>query len=86
MESSESVFGKEIRDILEHFHNGPVGGHHGVQYTAKKVFDAGFYWPTIFKDAATYVRECDVCQRSGNISARNEMPQRSIQVCEVFDV
>ncbi|XP_052624784.1 uncharacterized protein LOC128132304 [Lactuca sativa] len=80
------VFGKEIHDILEHCHNGPVGGYHGVQYTAKKVFDAGFYWPTIFKDATTYVRECDVCQRSGNISARNEMPQRRIQVCEVFDV
>ncbi|XP_023747856.1 uncharacterized protein LOC111896064 [Lactuca sativa] len=55
------VFDKEIRDILEHCHNGTVGGHHGVQFTAKKVFDAGFYWPTIFKDVATYVRECDAC-------------------------
>nr|GEY18587.1 hypothetical protein [Tanacetum cinerariifolium] len=38
------------------------------------------------KDANEYVRRCDACQRSGNISSRNEMPQNNIQVCEVFDV
>nr|GEY49082.1 reverse transcriptase domain-containing protein [Tanacetum cinerariifolium] len=27
------------------------GGHHGANLTAKKVFDASFFWPTIFKDA-----------------------------------
>ncbi|GJV50940.1 reverse transcriptase domain-containing protein [Tanacetum coccineum] len=26
-------------------HNGPTRGHHGANYTAKKVFDSGFYWP-----------------------------------------
>ncbi|GJT03787.1 hypothetical protein Tco_0838249 [Tanacetum coccineum] len=26
-------------------------GHHGANYTAKKVFDFGFYWPTIYRDA-----------------------------------
>ncbi|GKC27222.1 reverse transcriptase domain-containing protein [Tanacetum coccineum] len=25
--------------------------HHGAKYTAKKVFDAGFYWPAIYRDA-----------------------------------
>nr|GFB45223.1 reverse transcriptase domain-containing protein [Tanacetum cinerariifolium] len=28
-----------------------MGGHHGANLTAKKVFDAGFFWPTIYKDA-----------------------------------
>ncbi|GJV93546.1 reverse transcriptase domain-containing protein [Tanacetum coccineum] len=32
-----------------------------------------------FKDANEYVRRCDACQRSGNISSRNEMPQSNIQ-------
>ncbi|GJU29102.1 hypothetical protein Tco_1172691 [Tanacetum coccineum] len=31
------------------------------------------------KDANEYVRRCDACQRSGNISSRNEMPQNNIQ-------
>ncbi|GJU62784.1 hypothetical protein Tco_1244619 [Tanacetum coccineum] len=46
------VFGKELHEILEHCHTGPVGGHYGVYITARKVFQAGFYWPTIFKDVA----------------------------------
>ncbi|GJS69225.1 reverse transcriptase domain-containing protein [Tanacetum coccineum] len=54
--------------------------------TGRKVYKAGFYWPNIFKDAKYYVMKCDACQKSGNISSRNEMPQNNIQVCEVFDV
>ncbi|GJS18079.1 reverse transcriptase domain-containing protein [Tanacetum coccineum] len=45
------VHGKEDLDIFEACHNGPTGGHHGANLTAKKVFDAGFFWPTIYKDA-----------------------------------
>ncbi|GJY46772.1 reverse transcriptase domain-containing protein [Tanacetum coccineum] len=80
------VHGKEALDILEACHNGPTGGHHGANLTAKKVFDAGFYWPTIYKDAHEFVKNCDSCQRQGKISQRDEMPQNSIQVCEIFDV
>ncbi|GKE98557.1 DNA-directed DNA polymerase, partial [Tanacetum coccineum] len=40
------VFGQEAHDILMACHNGPTGGHHSANYTAKKVFDAGFYWLT----------------------------------------
>nr|GEV99910.1 reverse transcriptase domain-containing protein [Tanacetum cinerariifolium] len=53
---------------------------------AKKVFDSGFYWPTIYKDAFELVKHCDSCKRQGKISQRDEMPQNSIQVCEIFDV
>ncbi|GKD06256.1 reverse transcriptase domain-containing protein [Tanacetum coccineum] len=45
------VYGQEAVDILTACHNGPPGGHHGANYTAKKVFDSGFYWPTIYRDA-----------------------------------
>nr|GEZ79384.1 hypothetical protein [Tanacetum cinerariifolium] len=48
--------------------------------TAKKVYESGFYWPSVFKDANEYVRRCDACQRSGNISSKNEMPQNNIQL------
>ncbi|GJX31574.1 reverse transcriptase domain-containing protein [Tanacetum coccineum] len=52
----------------------------GANYTAKKVFDLGFYWPTIYKDAHELVKNYDSCQRQGKISQRDEMPQNSIQV------
>ncbi|GJT88331.1 reverse transcriptase domain-containing protein [Tanacetum coccineum] len=80
------VHDKEALDILEACHNGPTGGHHGANLTAKKVFDAGFFWPSIYKDAHELVKNCDSCQRQGKISQRDEMPQNSIQVCEIFDV
>nr|GEY13475.1 reverse transcriptase domain-containing protein [Tanacetum cinerariifolium] len=80
------VHGKEALDILEACHNGPTGGHHGANLTAKKIFHSGFFWPTIYKDAHKFVKNCDSCQRQGKISQRDEMPQNSIQVCEIFDV
>nr|GEY86892.1 reverse transcriptase domain-containing protein [Tanacetum cinerariifolium] len=80
------VAGKEAIDILNACHSGPTGGHYGANYTAKKVFDSGFYWPTIYKDAFELVKCCDSCQRQGKISQKDEMPQNSIQIYEIFDV
>ncbi|GJT26317.1 putative nucleotidyltransferase, ribonuclease H [Tanacetum coccineum] len=80
------VAGNGILKILGHCHLGPIGGHHSAKVTARKVYQSGSYWPIVFKGANEYVRQCDICQRSGNISSRNEMPQNNIQVCEVFDV
>ncbi|XP_074346770.1 uncharacterized protein LOC141685577 [Apium graveolens] len=45
-----------------------------------------FYWPTFFKDVHQYVQSCDRCQRTRNISRRNEMPLNSILEEESFDV
>nr|GEY78268.1 reverse transcriptase domain-containing protein [Tanacetum cinerariifolium] len=75
---------KEALDILEACHNGSTGGHHGANLIAKKVFDAGFFWPTIYKDAHEFVKTCDSCQRQGKISQRDEMPQNSIQILKSF--
>nr|GFA25152.1 DNA-directed DNA polymerase [Tanacetum cinerariifolium] len=80
------VHGQEAYDILKACHEGPTGSHHGANFIAKKVFDAGFFWPTIYKDAYDLVKSCDSCQRQGKISQNDEMPQNVIQVCEIFDV
>nr|GEY21085.1 hypothetical protein [Tanacetum cinerariifolium] len=53
------VHGQEAIDILKAFHYGPTGGYHGPNYTAKKVFDSGFYWPTIYRDAQDLVKNYD---------------------------
>ncbi|GJS56866.1 reverse transcriptase domain-containing protein [Tanacetum coccineum] len=65
---------------------GPSGEHHGIATTARKLFEVGFYWPHIFRDAHKLVQVCDACQRAGNISLRDKTPQKYIQVCEIFDV
>ncbi|GJX59641.1 reverse transcriptase domain-containing protein [Tanacetum coccineum] len=74
------VAGSETLEILAHCHSGPTSGHHSANVTAKKVYESGFYWPSVFKDANEYLRQCDACQRSRNISSRNKMPQNNIQL------
>nr|GEX23453.1 reverse transcriptase domain-containing protein [Tanacetum cinerariifolium] len=80
------VHGKEALDILEACHNRPTEGHHGANLTAKKVFDADFFWPTIYKDAHELVKNCNSCQRQGKFLQCDEMPQNSIRIREIFDV
>nr|GEX33964.1 reverse transcriptase domain-containing protein [Tanacetum cinerariifolium] len=80
------VHGQEAVDILKAYHNGPTGGHHGPNYTTKKVFDSGFYWLIIYRDAHDLVKSCDTCKRQGKNSQQDEMPQNAIQVYEIFDV
>ncbi|GJR93074.1 reverse transcriptase domain-containing protein [Tanacetum coccineum] len=53
------VHGQEALEILKACHEGPTGGHHSANLTARK---------------------------TRQISQRDEMPQNSIQVCEIFDV
>nr|GEU66843.1 reverse transcriptase domain-containing protein [Tanacetum cinerariifolium] len=74
------VHGQETIDILKACHEGPTGGHYSANLTIKKVFDAGFFWPTIYRDAHAMIKSCNTCQRQGKNSQRDEMPQNAIQI------
>jgi hypothetical protein len=75
----------EVPHILEHCHTHTWGGHFGGKKTAFKVLQAGFYWPTLFKDCHEFALACDRCQRVGNISRRDQMPLTNIFELEIFD-
>lgn len=75
---------EEAQGILLHCHGSPYGGHYNGDRTTVKVLQCGFYWPTLFKDAHQYAKQCDKCQRIGSISKRNEMPLQNILEVE-FD-
>ena len=60
--------------ILHESHASPYGGHFVEDKTTHKILQAGFYWPTIFKDCFKWVKLYDQCQRTGNISKKHEMP------------
>ncbi|XP_074267144.1 uncharacterized protein LOC141590451 [Silene latifolia] len=77
---------EEVKPIISHCHDMPCGGHRSSRKTAARVLQCGFYWPTLFHDVASYVKRCDKCQRSGNISRRHEMPANYILEVELFDV
>nr|GEW79836.1 reverse transcriptase domain-containing protein [Tanacetum cinerariifolium] len=50
------VGGIEILEIMGNCHSGHTGGHHSAKVMAGKVYQAGFYWPSVFKNANEYVR------------------------------
>ena len=77
---------EEIPTILHHYHSSAYEGHFGVQRTAAKALQSGFFWPTLFKDAYAYILSCDRCQQVSNISRRHEWPLNNILEVEIFYV
>ncbi|XP_075636863.1 uncharacterized protein LOC142609122 [Castanea sativa] len=57
----------EARYILEEIHEEVCGNHAGPRSLASKVIRTGYFWPTVQTDAAQLVKNCDKCQRFGNI-------------------
>nr|GEV67695.1 reverse transcriptase domain-containing protein [Tanacetum cinerariifolium] len=55
----QCIHDQEAIDILTACHNRPTGGHHGANFTDKKFFDSGFYWPMIYRDAHDMVKSSD---------------------------
>ncbi|CAA7021685.1 unnamed protein product [Microthlaspi erraticum] len=76
---------EEVEGILFHCHGQAMEAICGFK-TVQKVLQAGFWWPSMFKDAHAFISKCEACQKAGNITARNEMPQNPILEVEVFDV
>ena len=77
---------EEAQRILWHCHDSDYVGQFGGERTATKVLQSGFYWPTLFKDSREFVRNCDSCQRTGNLPYGHSMPQQRILEIELFDV
>ena len=72
--------------ILNHCHTLSCGGHFRGQRTVAKVFQSGFYWPSLFKDAHQFVSTYDKCQRTGSISKKDEPPMSIILEVELFNL
>nr|CAN79683.1 hypothetical protein VITISV_011289 [Vitis vinifera] len=53
----------EAQYVLAELHKGICGNHSGGRSLAHRTHSQGYYWPTMKKDAAAYVKRCDKCQR-----------------------
>ncbi|WKA09087.1 hypothetical protein VitviT2T_026765 [Vitis vinifera] len=53
----------EAQYVLAELHEGICGNHSGGRSLAHRAHSQGYYWPTMKKDAAAYVKKCDKCQR-----------------------
>ena len=58
---------KEADYVHREIHEGTCKNHAGARSLAGKALRAGYYWPTLQKDAYNIVRACDKCQRFANV-------------------
>ena len=58
---------EEADYVMREVHEGICGNHSGAWSLIHKLIRAGYYWPTMLKDAQAYVKACDKCQRFSNL-------------------
>ena len=52
------------KTVLHLAHTIPLGGHLGRKKTVDRIMKR-FYWPTLFRDVADFVKSCTECQKAG---------------------
>uniref|UniRef100_A0A2N9GP36 RNase H type-1 domain-containing protein n=1 Tax=Fagus sylvatica TaxID=28930 RepID=A0A2N9GP36_FAGSY len=57
----------ESNYVMREVHKGICSNHSGTRSLVHKLVRAGYYWPTMQKDAVSYTRACDKCQRFRNL-------------------
>ena len=57
---------EEANYVMREVHEGIYGNHSGARSLVHKLIRAGYYWPTMMKDAQAYVQSYDKCQRFSN--------------------
>ncbi|MCO5594979.1 hypothetical protein L7F22_049016 [Adiantum nelumboides] len=57
---------KEIETILLSCHDGVCGGHFAQEITIRKILQAGFVWPSLYRDVQHWCKACKACQQAGD--------------------
>lgn len=76
----------EHKAIIEAYHMSPYVGHFVGRKIATKILQCEFFWPSLFIDAHLFVYGCDHCQRTCNVSQKNEMLVTHILRVEIFNL
>jgi len=42
----------EVSKVMKELHEGVVKGHFAIEITNKKMLDARYWWPTMYKDVS----------------------------------
>jgi hypothetical protein len=61
----------EAHLVLKELHEGVVGRHFAANITAKKILDARYWWPTLFKDIHDFCRRYDNCQKIRRLKTKS---------------
>ncbi|XP_073120998.1 uncharacterized protein [Henckelia pumila] len=75
----------EANYVLREIHEGCCGNHLGSIALARKALLAGFFWPTMKKDASVLVNSCYNCQRHANLQWRPAEFMKAVVAACPFD-
>ena len=53
--------------VMREVHEGIYGNHSGARSLVHKLIRAGYYWPTMLKNAQAYIKTYNKCQRFSNL-------------------
>ncbi len=53
--------------VIKKLHEGPLGRQFVTEITQRKILDARYWWPTMYRDMHDYYKSCDACQRTGGL-------------------
>jgi hypothetical protein len=56
---------------MRELHERPIRGHFIIEITQRKILDAGYWWPTMYKYVHDYCRSCDACQIIGRLATQS---------------
>ncbi|CAG2250991.1 unnamed protein product [Mytilus edulis] len=71
------------KEVLEAFHDNIVGCHQGEERTYEAVRQR-YYWPNMYTDIKTYIKTCEICQRSKRNTHSHPLPLKPMPIEEVF--
>ena len=77
---------EEATKIIEICHSAEYGGHYRTFRTHAKIWQSGFFWPSMYEDTKDFIRRCTRCQKHGNINTCDAMPLTNNLQVELFDV
>eukprot|EP00253_Pinus_taeda_P021009 PITA_21009 len=69
---------EEAKNVLNDCHSGACGGHQSGYAMTQKNLQAGYFWPTMFKDCITAVRSCHACQIFDSKTRRPPTPLQPV--------
>ena len=76
---------EDAKKVMIDLHDGLAGGHFYGYTITHKFLRAGYYCPTLFKDAHAHVRKCDICQRCGGRQVKAARPLKPIMITKRFE-
>jgi hypothetical protein len=76
---------EDEKKVMREIHHGPASGHFAGNTTIHKILRSDYYWPTLFRDAHTYARNCKTCEMRTRREKRAVVPLQPMNISRPFE-